>query len=84
MPTDLFFKTTHNHGLDVPYLDMRTNEQELRVLKRQVHSLRRELRQWQELVDTIASPPWKRLWFFLQGYRLWRVGRWWGKTKDLK
>lgn len=60
------------------------HEQELRVLKGQVRSLRREVRQLGELLDTINSPLWKRIWWVLQGYRLRRVGRWYRKTKDLK
>jgi hypothetical protein len=60
------------------------HEREIDLLKRQIKSLRRELREQGELLDTLASPPWKRIWFFLQGYRLWRVGRWYRKTRDLK
>mgnify|MGYP001565065770 FL=1 len=51
-------------------------EQEIDLLKRQVHSLRQQVQRDEELLDTIASPPWKRLWWFLCGYRLWHVGRW--------
>lgn len=58
-------------------------EMEIDVLKFQVKELRRELRGLDERLDTVCSPPWKRLWFFLQGYRLWRVGRWYRKTDDL-
>lgn len=54
------------------------------IIERQILSLRRELQKQGELLNTIASPPWKRLWWFLCGYRLWRVGRWYGKTEDLK
>jgi hypothetical protein len=53
-------------------------EQRADILERQVRSLRREVREWTELVDTIASPPWKRVWWFMRGYRLWKVGRWYG------
>jgi hypothetical protein len=59
-------------------------ESEIEALKQQVKSLRTEVRRIDELVDTIASPPWKRAWFFIQGYRLWRVGRWYKKTDSLK
>jgi hypothetical protein len=61
-----------------------STEQRLGVLERKVESLRREVRQATELLGTLASPPWRRLLWFLQGYRLWRVGRWYGKTDDLK
>lgn len=54
------------------------------ALNRKIDSLRREVQALQERVDTVCSPPWKRFWWFLQGYRLWRVGRWYGKTDDLK
>lgn len=53
-------------------------EQRIDILERQMKSLRREVREKGELLETIASPPWKRLWWFLQGYRLWTVGRWYG------
>jgi hypothetical protein len=52
-------------------------------VEREQKSLKREVRQMNELLDTIASPPWKRVIFFLQGFRLWRVGRWYRKTKEL-
>lgn len=58
--------------------------QRVTVIEGQQTSLKREIREQGELLDTIASPPWKRLLFFLQGYRLWKVGRWYGKTNDLK
>ena len=61
-----------------------TPEHRLDVLERQVLSLRRELQQKGELLETIASPPWKRLWWLICGYRLWRVGRWYLKTDDLR
>ena len=66
-------------------LQRRVNALELTVarLERQQRSIRRELRTKGELWDTIASPPWRRVLWFLQGYRLWRVGRWYRKTKDL-
>lgn len=60
------------------------HEQELRVLKGQVYSLREEVRQLGELIDTINSPLHKRIWWVLKGYRFRRVGRWYGKTKDLR
>lgn len=61
-----------------------TVEMRLDVLERRVWSLRHQVQQDHELLETLASPPWRRLWWFVQGYRLWRVGRWYGKTADLK
>ena len=46
------------------------------TLMRQVQSLRVQVQRQEELLDTLATPPWKRLWFLVQGWRLWRVGRW--------
>lgn len=51
-------------------------EQRLATQDRQIKSLRREMRAHTELLDTLASPPWKRFWFFMQGFRLWRLGVW--------
>lgn len=59
-------------------------ELEILCLKQQIKALRIQIQQQEELLYTIASPPWKRLWFFLQGYRLYKIGRWYNKTKDLK
>jgi hypothetical protein len=53
-------------------------------IEREVKSLKRELRQKSKLWDTVCSTPWQRAWWFLQGFRLWKVGRWYRKTKDLK
>jgi hypothetical protein len=59
-------------------------ELEIEALKAQVKELRRQVQALDERVDTVCSPPWKRIWWFLQGYRLWRVGKWRNKTDDLK
>ena len=59
-------------------------EQRLDVVERQIVSLRREVQQKGELLDTLASPPWKRLWWFIRGYRFYRVGRWYGQTDELR
>lgn len=53
-------------------------------LEREIKSIRRQLQAMDERLDTVCSPPWKRLLWIIQGYRLWRVGRWYRKTSDLK
>ncbi len=53
-----------------------STESRLDALERQMKALRKEVRRIDEHVDTISSPPWKRVWFFLQGFRLWRLGVW--------
>lgn len=65
-------------------LEARSQQQRIDVLERQMLSLRREVQALGERCDTVFSPPWKRLWWWLQGYRLWRVGRWYRKTDDLR
>lgn len=42
------------------------------------------IRELQEYVDTVSSPLWKRWLWVLQGYRFRRVGRWYGKTAELR
>lgn len=59
-------------------------EQRVEVLERQMLALRRQIQRNEEWLNTISSPPWKRLWWFLCGYRVWRVGRWYGKTEELR
>lgn len=51
-------------------------ESEVDLLKRQVHALRQQLQAQGEWIDTIASPWWKKLWWLAQGWRWYRVGRW--------
>ncbi len=53
-------------------------EQEIDVLKRQIISLRRQIQQHDEWLDTVNSPFWKRLWWWCRGWRFHRVGRWYG------
>lgn len=52
-------------------------EHDVEVLKRQMRSLQREVQQLAELVDVLATPLHRKVWFWVHGYRLWRVGRWW-------
>lgn len=58
--------------------------QRVEVLEGQVFALRCQAQAADERMDTVCSPPWKRLWWFLLGYRLWSVGRWYGKTEELR
>jgi hypothetical protein len=51
-------------------------EQKVNVLERQVNSLRREQHAQHEWLDTLATPPWKKVLFWLQGYKWYTVGRW--------
>ena len=48
------------------------------VLERQVKSLRRQMGQLIEWQDTVSSPLYKRIWWFLCGYKFGSVGRWYG------
>jgi hypothetical protein len=59
-------------------------EMEVNALKRQVTTLRRQVQALEEWVDVLGTPIHCKLWFWLQGYRLWRVGRWYKKTPDLQ
>lgn len=59
-------------------------EQEIDVLKRQMQSLRIEVRHLTEWQDVVISPLWKRVWFWVCGYRWKRVGRWYRKTEELR
>lgn len=60
---------------------MDTLEQRIGILERQVKFLRTRTKETWELLDLLATPPWKRVWFFLCGWRLWRIGRWYGKDE---
>jgi hypothetical protein len=51
-------------------------ENDVFALQKQVASLQRQVHELNELVSVLATPPWKRLWFFLCGWRLYAVGRW--------
>lgn len=57
-------------------------EQELDVLKRQMQALRRNYNRLDAWLDTVNSPLYKRVWFWMRGYRFYRLGRWYGKDKD--
>lgn len=51
-------------------------EQEIDVLKRQMVSLRAQQQQQGEWLDTVNSPWYRRVRWFVQGYRYHRLGRW--------
>jgi hypothetical protein len=53
-----------------------TAEQRIDVLERQMLSLRREVRELTEYVDTVSSPLWKRCLWWAQGFYFRKVGRW--------
>ena len=53
-------------------------DQDLDVLKRQMLSVRREVRELTEYEDTVSSPLWKRLIWWCQGFYFRKVGRWYG------
>lgn len=59
-------------------------EERIGVLERQMQAQRRQTQALEERVDTVCSPLWKRVVWLAQGYRFYRVGRWYGKTEDLK
>jgi hypothetical protein len=52
--------------------------QEVDVLKRQMLSLRRQVQQHDEWIDTMSSSVFRRAWWVFQGYRWHRIGRWRG------
>lgn len=50
----------------------------------ELRKLRQRVRDLEEWLDTITSPLPRRLWWWCCGYRFRRVGRWYGKTEDLR
>lgn len=59
-------------------------ENDIRVLKEQVRYLRRSSIEFYEYIDTVSSPVYKRLWWWLGGYHFTKVGRWYSKGKLFK
>ena len=53
-------------------------EQRVRTLEHQVLFLRKRTRDTWQLLDVLATPPWRRIWFTLCGFHPWKVGRWYG------
>jgi hypothetical protein len=50
----------------------------LSVLERQMKALRIQVQRHEEYIDTVSSPLWKRVMWWLQGYYFRKVGRWYG------
>lgn len=46
------------------------------ALERQVNSLRKQVQEQGEFIDTITSPLWKRIIWWFQGFYFRKVGRW--------
>jgi hypothetical protein len=65
-----------------PFEEMKKELEQLRFehenLRRQILAVRRELQRQDEWLDTVNSPWIKRIWWFFQGYRYHRLGRWYG------
>jgi hypothetical protein len=57
-------------------------EFEHNTLKNQLKGIRQQMNRFDAWLDTINSPIYKRIWWFLQGYRFYRLGRWYGKNKE--
>lgn len=56
-----------------------TIEHRVDLLERQVKKLRDGEIRNREWLDTIASPWYKKLYWWLQGYKWYTVGRWYGR-----
>lgn len=59
-------------------------EQRIEALELQLHSVRKQLVRYDHWHNTMRSPWWKRLWWWIQGYRLLSLGTWyrapWNKS----
>ena len=55
---------------------MENYQGEIEALKRQVAALRRQATFFDHWHDTMHSPRYERLWWWLEGYRLFSLGRW--------
>lgn len=51
-------------------------ENRLQILERQVKEMRRQLAFVAHWHDTVRSPLYKRVWWWLQGYRFSALGTW--------
>ena len=65
-------------------LEVADIQHETEILKRQRINMGNEIRQLEERLDTFASPPWKKLLWLLQGWRWYRVGRWYPPWTELR
>ncbi len=55
-------------------------EHDQEVLSRQMTTARQQLRDSLFWLDVHCSWPWKRIWWALHGFRLYRLGRWKGSS----
>lgn len=55
---------------------MSDHEQRIDVLERQVRTLRAQATRTDHWHNTMRSAWWKRLWWWVQGYRLLSLGTW--------
>jgi hypothetical protein len=53
-------------------------EMRVAALEGKVRSLERQAHELHDWLDTVCSWPWKRVWWVVQGFRFYRLGRWWG------
>jgi hypothetical protein len=64
------------------------SEVEFNMLKEQVAELRRKMKLVSDWHDTVRSPFYKRIWWWLQGYRVNSLGTWykasWNKAAGEK
>jgi hypothetical protein len=52
------------------------DEAEFRTLQNQVAELRRQMKMASDWHDTLNTPMYKKVWFFIQGYKPWSLGTW--------
>ena len=55
-------------------------EGRIEVLERQMKIERQQLRDGLFWLDVHCSWPWKRIWWWLHGFKFYRLGRWWGSS----
>jgi hypothetical protein len=63
-------------------VDVASLKTEVDALKRQVLSLRREVHYLHEWLDTVCSPLYMRIWWWLCGWKFYTVGRWYAEYKN--
>lgn len=62
-------------------LPMKNVEQELEVLKHRVIQIGRDVGRLREWQDVVSSPIYKRVWFFVCGWKWSSLGRWYAKER---